>query len=488
MTLLLRAMRGPGALAVAFAALLAAAPAAAQPDWTATPTFGTLDLATGFDPDPRAVNVRAGGADAVAVGALPTGEGCPGYIDAAAPTVDVNVATDGVLPLSFYVRAGFDTVLLVYTPAGEWLCNDDEAGTSAGLTLASPEAGNYNVWVGTFERPADPAADTLAATLYVSELPPAAPAHEAEPAFGTLALAAGFEPDPREVAVVAGGQTALVPALTDAACVGFVNGAAPTVALAYAGDGRAPFRLVARAEADAVLAVRTPSGAWLCDDDGDEGTDPGVNVEAPEPGRYAVWVGTYAARAATTPPAPARLLVTETLPAPDPDEGATSEGGAGGTRGYGRGAGAGVPAMPYAPTPEDEPRLIEAPAFGTLALRRGFRPDPQQRRVRAGGSDRVRIVGPGCGGYVTDARPDVNLTYEGGGTLVLYARSEVDTVLLVNTPSGQWLCGDDFDGGNDPLITLLNAAPGLYNVWVGTYRPDDRGRPATLHVGSRPPD
>jgi hypothetical protein len=53
-------------------------------------------------------------------------------------------------PLSFYVEARDDTVLLVNTPDGEWHCNDDFSGLNPALTFDAPREGQYDIWVGTF--------------------------------------------------------------------------------------------------------------------------------------------------------------------------------------------------------------------------------------------------------------------------------------------------------------------------------------------------
>jgi len=129
-------------------------------DVSATPTYRTLSLRTGFAPDPQSVSLRAGGSDRVRI------PGCAGFINSRAPDVDVNFAA-GSLPLNFYVRSSADTTLVVNLPDGTWVCNDDAHGTDPLVSLRSPQSGNYNVWVGNYA-----SASTLPATLYVSELAP----------------------------------------------------------------------------------------------------------------------------------------------------------------------------------------------------------------------------------------------------------------------------------------------------------------------------
>ncbi|HYE94812.1 MAG TPA: hypothetical protein VD962_01275 [Rubricoccaceae bacterium] len=485
-------------LAVLFALLLGIAtraPAAQDPpNWEAAPRYASLELETGFVPDPHAVDVRAGGPDAITVGE------CPGFIAADAPDVDLNFETDGTLPLKLFVRSADDTVLLVNTPSGEWVCNDDFEGVSPGIVFEQPERGNYNVWVGTF----DETDDAPAATLYITEVLVEEPAVGATPTYGTVRLASGFRPDPRAVEVAAGGPDAI----SVEGCPGFINAAAPDVDVSFEADGTLPLRFYARADsADLVLLVNTPSGGWVCDDDSDLGVNPGIVFDAPESGLYNVWVGLYNGAAAGAWPQ-ATLYVSELL------ETFEGEGEMEGGTGFGTGIGnSGTPPPPPpAPAPGSEPNRVEfdpaldglgggaggtgeaemalfaTPTYGTLTLGPGFRPDPTTREVRAGGRSRVALRAADCTGYINRVAPDVNLVWRGRGgrRLTLYVTSSTDTTLLVNTPSGDWLCNDDFSDSN-PAVTIERPEEGLYNIWVGTFTSNAAGARATLHVSERPP-
>ena len=144
---------------VILGAALFATTAQAQ-DWAATPTYRTLNLSAGFNPDPTEVAISAGGADQV------TQPGCKGYIHAAAPDVDLNY-TNGSLPLVFYVESDADTTLLINTPSGQWICDDDSGnGTNPAIKLDSPQSGNYNIWVGNYDGAATPPAK-----LKITEIP-----------------------------------------------------------------------------------------------------------------------------------------------------------------------------------------------------------------------------------------------------------------------------------------------------------------------------
>jgi hypothetical protein len=418
-------------------------PGAPSDEAARSPTYGTLRLSAGFEDDPRRVELQAGGG----LDASGIGPECVGFIaeDAADVVIDY---VSGDLPLRIYVEADADTTLAVRTPSGGWSCNDDDRDVNPGILFRRPESGEYAVWVGTYDR-----GPTVPATLLVSEIAPdgggtpaADLAWDAEPTYGTLRLAAGFDDDPRTLEVRAGGPDAAA-GLGDA-CAGFIASDAPDAAVEYeAGDY--PLTFYVRAEEDTTLVVRTPGGEILCDDDTDD-ADPVVSVEEPETGRYAVWVGTFAAG----PTRDATLHVTELE---------TREGGAGG-----------------------EPDWRAQPTYGTLELRAGFRPDPRTVELRAGGDGDASGLGDGCVGAIDFSAPDVDVNYEGGGdVLYISATSQADTTLVVYTPSQEWACNDDFDG-SDPGIVFRRPESGNYNVWVGTYSSGPT-QPATLRVSGRDP-
>jgi hypothetical protein len=146
-------------LALAMLALIAS-PTVAQ-NLSATPTYGTFDLAGGFNPDPTNIRVSSGGN----IDASKLGNGCTGFI-ASAPDVRVNYEP-GALPLIISVNSSADTSLAINLPNGEWLC-DDDSGNGAlnpSITLRNVQSGQYDIWVGTYGT-----TDAKSAQLSLSEL------------------------------------------------------------------------------------------------------------------------------------------------------------------------------------------------------------------------------------------------------------------------------------------------------------------------------
>ncbi|MCK2184067.1 hypothetical protein [Halomonas getboli] len=134
-------------------------------DWQASPTYGTVNLNSGFQPDPHVTSLTAGGNQA----ASEAGPNCSGYISGE-PDLDLNYEA-GQYTLSIYAESQEDVTLVVYDAAGNWHCNDDfstAAGTNPGITWSDPPSGNYNIWVGTYESGGLPDA-----SVYISEAEPA---------------------------------------------------------------------------------------------------------------------------------------------------------------------------------------------------------------------------------------------------------------------------------------------------------------------------
>ena len=281
---------------------LSAVPAQAQqPNWRATPTYGTINLSSGFTPDPQRRSVRAGGSTAVPF------RGCSGYIHMGAPDVDLNYQS-GSYSLSIEAESSTDVTLLIYTPNGEWVCDDDSgSGSNARISFNAPQSGNYNIWVGTYSG----SAGTPSASVAFSELGGSSSASNsssgtvrnagsgsssttlnwrAAPTYGTVQLSAGFWPDPHTTQVVAGGS--IENPVQGTGCRGRIAANAPDVNLDYSA-GSSSLYVYTESDVDVTLLVRSPSGQWFCNDDGGEGLDAMIALSSPQSGRYNIWVGSY---------------------------------------------------------------------------------------------------------------------------------------------------------------------------------------------------
>lgn len=134
------------------------------------------------------------------------------------------------------------------------------------------------------------------------------PDARAEPRYAALELRVGFEPDPRDVTVDAGGSRDA--RLIHPSCSGMIDFTRPDVNLTYAqGTGQFPLFLGAVSQADTTIVIRDPQGNWHCNDDFD-GLNPGVVFQRPQFGNYSIWVGTLE----RGPTQPAVVRISEVPP------------------------------------------------------------------------------------------------------------------------------------------------------------------------------
>lgn len=110
-----------------------------------------------------------------------------------------------------------------------------------------------------------------------------------------------------------------------------------------------------------------------------------------------------------------------------------------------------------------------APAFGQANLNAGFRPAPHSVSIVAGGAIDAGNLGGGCAGFIADA-PDYRLSYTAGGVpLIFSVIANGDTTLVINDPSGNWVCDDDGGGALNPRVQINSPSSGQYDIWVGTF-------------------
>ncbi len=268
----------------------------AELDSTAEPSFGSVGLRAGFSPNPHATNVTGGGP----VDASYLGGDCVGHATSAP---DVRLTWTGVsdwLRIFVVADGAGDTTLLIRLPDGSWACNDDADGTTLNPMVAfhDPLPGQYDIWVGTYE-----ANESVPGTLHLTErdLGPTsvgAPGDgdaelvdtTAEPAFGAVALRAGFTLNPDITNILGGGPVDV--SYLGGDCVGHAD-PPPDVRLTWSGASdwlRIFFN--ADADEDTTLLVNLPDGTWTCNDDAGS-LDPSITLRNPLEGGYNVWVGSY---------------------------------------------------------------------------------------------------------------------------------------------------------------------------------------------------
>lgn len=144
----------------AFAALAALSTTGAEAqNYNLRPAFGSIQLNAGFLPDPVTRRVQAGGDNHFS-----GSSGCPGGgWFANAPDYRLHYRAGGYA-LTIYVSAPGDTMLLVNDPQTRWYCNDDFNGLDPLIRFNNPLSGQYDIWVGTYNR-----SRVRNAMIYISE-------------------------------------------------------------------------------------------------------------------------------------------------------------------------------------------------------------------------------------------------------------------------------------------------------------------------------
>lgn len=273
----------------------------AQVDLNAPPTYGYV----GFDINAAGQGQLLLNANVMAdtpVEMLSSEIFCPGFVDVSAPTMVLSV--DASQPMiSIYARSSSDLTLTVRGPDGIWNCNDDAFELNPGVSLTNVQPGDYQVWVGAYNQ-----GDTGNYNLYASMGSPNWQGADAgsgtgtggvmrsdllnataEPAVGRVTYGPQTVSDPRIIFDILPSQTEAFGIV--AGCAGFITPERPDVVIDVEA-GLPQLMIYAVSEGDAALVVQGPDGNILCNDDF-EGLNPGVMMQSPMPGAYAVFAGSY---------------------------------------------------------------------------------------------------------------------------------------------------------------------------------------------------
>ena len=224
-------------------------------------------LQSGFEPDPKFVEVSVGGATQSGCGHVPDEPQL--VINYESGTYELSIGTLG---------SGVDTTLEVKTPSGNIICDDDSGGDGDALvTLDDPESGRYEIRVGTYSSDGI----SKSANVYVTERLDDRGLREE---IVQWSLEYGFEPDPKFVEVSAGGGT-------ESGCGHLPD--EPQLAINYESGTYELSIGTLGSGVDTTLEVKTPSGNIICDDDSGGDGNALVTLDDPESGRYEIRVGAY---------------------------------------------------------------------------------------------------------------------------------------------------------------------------------------------------
>jgi hypothetical protein len=417
---------------LALAALLAAGPALAQDQGFAIEITPPADEWTGF----RIGVAVFGETVEPAAGYV---RGCPGHVTAEAAGVLLQVA-EGVQTLTLTLADDAIQGLVMATPDGLFRCVRRGADGLVAARLDRPEAGLYRVW------PAGPEASRIATRMLVADRPISAielrgldVAALGAPRAGSHAFTGESPRQTLARGATLFAQDAMDPLNPAGYCAGFGRFDAPDAVLTLA-EGQRNLAVYARSEVDLTLAVRTPDGQWLCNDDS-FGLDPAVIVDTAPAGDYIVFVGAF---------------------------------GQGREGRFDLFANTGAPSWDGTVFQAGQPRQGRV-MFDRDQAGRGAQVLAQGNVVADQPLSMLPIPNA-CAGHVGIDAPDAIVTLGQREEMIsLFATSQTDLVMAVRTPEGQWYCNDDSFGLN-PAVQVYGASAGDYLVYVGAYSQGAAGR------------
>jgi len=191
----------------------------------------------------------------------------------------------GTAQVSIGASSNVDTTLMVQTPDGRILCDDDggPVGMNPLLQFAAVP-GQYRVWVGSYSSSSGGPYNLEASA--VGGGPPSVQPQGA--LYGAIEMTDGARPDPMVLQGNFGGPVQA--SSINGSCRGWISG--PPSHIINARSGFRNLRFVGRADSDTTLVVRYPDGHFQCDDDSGGAANP--LVEGPTgPGQILVWIGAY---------------------------------------------------------------------------------------------------------------------------------------------------------------------------------------------------
>lgn len=450
------AIRSLGSLALA-CAFFGPGAALAQPS-----NFGAVGLGPGFQPDPTVVAGRSGGQ----IDASTMGGNCRGWISANPDHILHVNGRIGWLRIFAEAMGGGrgrhdnDTTLVIQTPNGRMMCDDDTYGLNPAIE-GRFHAGTYRIWIGSYSR-----GDNSRYQLHFTELrhvmpggrvaqpPPHAMPYQPPPPqygggsnFGVINVYQGFQPDPMRASGTSGGM--IQASTMSPQCRGWIS-SQPDHLLTV--SSYLPWmRIYAESDRDVTLVIRDPNGQIHCDDD-TYGRNPALERGFGN-GTYQVWIGSYSRgdNSAYT------LTLTE-------------------LRHVQPGAAVGYQPPPPPPPPNQfvPPQgtsldLSGRSRYGNVEMFPGFQPDPMRTSGTSGGYINASQIAQGCSGWISPTPNHVYTLRNHFRFFRIFVNAERDTTLIVRGPDGRFYCNDDANGRN-PVVDQNSWRMGTYHVWVGSYR------------------
>jgi heat shock protein HslJ len=286
----------------------------------AEPIYGTLSMGSEnyLHIDPLMVSVSSGLVEGYGVDAKTLGPGCTGMIPSRPDVVFNWEGYEGINQLRVFFLSQGDPTMVLVTPSGEALCNDDlnPLMLDPFIEIKDPQPGRYAAFIGSFEpdmvhpgflvvttQEYDPVTLDIS-QLFPREVDPRTAASETisldeldlESGSAVQPINGGLDVTglPYQQKLTAGGELGIFNLdQSNELCTGFIN-AAPTFRFDWSGDLE-QLVFYYESNADTTINILAPDGNFYCDDDyqGADNLNPLVSL-APTAGTYYVWVGSFA--------------------------------------------------------------------------------------------------------------------------------------------------------------------------------------------------
>lgn len=303
----------------------------AEFDPNAEPIVATVNIG-GADElwlDPMLISMRSGILHGESIDTFDLGEGCTGLVPPRPDVVFYWKDYEEIDTLRVFFLSMGDPTMLLVTPSGEVICNDDfsQLIPDPYIEISDPEEGRYAVFIGSFEDEAvvpgflvmtgfdqNPSTMDLA-QLFPRQIDPGAIGDvipldvldlESDktllPPSGNLTTV----DVPFQQELTGGGEIGAFDLdQSNHLCTGFIS-AEPNFRFEQSGDIN-PLVIFFESDVDTTLMVMAPDGAFHCDDDyhSHENLNPWLSL-TPIEGTYYVWVGSY------SPDVPAEGTLTVT--------------------------------------------------------------------------------------------------------------------------------------------------------------------------------
>lgn len=203
------------------------------------------------------------------------GDSCSGVFASTTEPSAVISLPAGHSSMEFVARSSADPTIVVVGPDGSVQCNDDAYGLNAAISIVSPAAGDYKVFVGNFR-------EVRGSTSTLDVRP--GPALSTNSRTRALVVPNGGS---ASGAIRAGGSTNASSVIES--CNGFFDFSAPAATVEFSAAGQSTWSV--ESNTDSVLLIRDSQGSFTCIDDGN-GVNPYATIEIPA-GRAHVWLGTF---------------------------------------------------------------------------------------------------------------------------------------------------------------------------------------------------